>query len=219
MRYVTLKIVGAGFGRMGTKSLKAALERLGFAKCYHMTELRENPTPLPHWQEALKSGSTYWAALFERYGSYVNRPAAFHWRALTAHYPDAKVLLSVRSPESWVKSIQPTIFTTLRKVSELPPGPLREQRQMNYEMIVERTFEGRLDDDDYLISVFNKNIQDVQATIPAECLLTFDAAEGWGPLCRFLGVDIPDEPFPFTNTTAEFIENVKARAEALKGSS
>lgn len=219
MRDVTLKIVGAGFGRTGTKSLKAALERLGFAKCYHMTELRENPAHLPYWQEALKSGSTDWDALFEGYGSCVDWPAAFHWRALTAHYPDAKVLLSVRSPESWVKSIQPTIFTTLRKVSELPPGPLREQRQMNYEMIVERTFEGRLDDDDYLISVFNKNIQDVQATIPAECLLTFDAAEGWGPLCRFLGVDIPDEPFPFTNTTAEFIENVKARAEALKGSS
>ena len=72
MRYVTLKIVGAGFGRMGTKSLKAALERLGFAKCYHMTELRENPAHLPYWQEALKSGSTDWAALFEGYGSYVD---------------------------------------------------------------------------------------------------------------------------------------------------
>ena len=118
-----------------------------------------------------------------------------------------------------MKSIQPKICTTLRKVSELPPGPLREQRQMNYEMIVERTFEGRLDDDNYLISIFKNNIQDIQATIPAERLLNFDAAEGWGPLCRYLGVDIPDAPFPFTNTTAEFIENVKARAEALKGSS
>jgi len=213
---VTLKIVGAGFGRTGTKSLKAALERLGFGKCYHMMELRENLDHLPYWQEALKTGSTDWDALFQGYASCVDWPAAFHWRALADHYPDAKVLLSVRSPESWVRSIQPTIFTTLQKVSEMPPGPPREQREMNYEMIVQRTFEGRLDDVDYLISVFNKNIQDVQAAVPADRLLTFDAAEGWGPLCDFLDVAVPDEPFPFTNTTAEFIENVKARAEALK---
>jgi hypothetical protein len=213
---VTLKIVGAGFGRTGTKSLKFALEMLGVGPCYHMTELHQNPEQLTFWQEAASTGKTDWDALFDGYESCVDWPAAFYWRELAAYYPDAKVLLSVRSAESWVKSIQSTIFKGLKTLPDMPPGMERDRRAMNYEIIAKRSFDERLDDTDYLISAFNDHIAEVQRSIPAERLLTYDGAQGWEPLCDFLGVPAPEEDYPFTNTTADFQTRARERAQALQ---
>ena len=47
-----MKIVGAGFGRTGTASMKIALERLGFGPCYHMREVFERPEGIPLWHKA-----------------------------------------------------------------------------------------------------------------------------------------------------------------------
>lgn len=212
---MTLKIVGAGFGRTGTKSLKEALERLGFGPCYHMTELHHDPERLRFWREAADTGKTDWDALFDGYTACVDWPAARYWRELADFYPDAKVLLTVRSAQSWVKSIQSTIFTSLRTVSEMPPGMERDRRAMNYDIIVKRTFDARLDDREHLISVFNDHVAEVQRTIAPDRLLTYDVAEGWGPLCEFLGVSTPDQPYPFTNTTADFKKRAQDRAREL----
>ena len=211
---MTLKVVGAGFGRTGTKSLKAALAQLGFGPCYHMIELHENLDHLVYWQEAMETGRTDWDALFEGYEACVDWPAAYYWRALTAFYPDAKVLLSVRSADSWLKSIQATIFPTLHGLFDMPPGILRDRREMTYEIIARRTFEERLDDRGYLIAAFNRHIEDVQNEIPGDRLLTYDVAEGWDPLCDFLDVDVPQTAFPSTNTTAEFQERARERDRA-----
>ncbi len=102
---MTIKIIGAGFGRTGKKSLKEALELLGFGPCYHMSELHRGPERLRFWQEAADSGKTDWNALFDGYNACVDWPAAHYWRDLADFYPDAKVLLSVRPAEAWVKSI------------------------------------------------------------------------------------------------------------------
>lgn len=206
-----LKIVGTGFGRTGTKSLKAALEFLGFGPCYHMSELHDNPAHLVYWREAMVSGETAWESLFEGYDSCVDWPATYYWRSLVEFYPDAKVLLSVRDAEAWVKSIQATIFPALRSVSNMPPGEQRDRREMTYEIIARRTFDERLDDHDHLISVFQRHAEDVQSIVSKDRLLTYDVAEGWGPLCGFLGVEVPEDPFPFTNTTVEFQERARER--------
>ena len=211
---MTLKVVGAGFGRTGTKSLKAALEQLGFGPCYHMIELHENLDHMDYWQEAMKTGRTDWDVLFAGYEACVDWPATYYWRELTAFYPDAKVLLSIRSAESWLKSIQATIFPTLQGVSDMPSGILRDRREMTYEIIARRTFEERLGDRDYLIAAFNRHIEDVQNEISSDRLLTYDVAEGWGPLCEFLDVDIPESAFPATNTMAEFQERARERERA-----
>lgn len=216
---MTIKVVGAGFGRTGTNSLKKALEMLGLGPCYHMSELHENIGRLPYWQEAAAKGATDWDALFEGYQSCVDWPAAHYWKTLADYYPDAKVILSVRSAESWVKSIQSTIFKSLRTVREMPEGPQREQRVMNYDIIAKRNFDERLDDTDYLIERFNAHTAEVQRTIAPERLLTYDAAQGWEPLCAFLGLPVPHEPYPFTNTTADFVKRQQERAEALRKAS
>ena len=216
---MTIKIVGAGFGRTGTKSLKHALEMLGFGPCYHMIELHQNPERLSFWLEAAETGKTNWDGLFEGYNSCVDWPASHYWRELADYYPDAKVLLSVRSAESWVKSIQSTIFKSLRTFPDMPPGMERDRRVMNYEIIAKRTFDERLDDDDHLVSAFNDHIAEVQRSIAPERLLTYDGSQGWEPLCKFFGVPTPEEPYPFTNTTADFQERARERAQELAKSS
>jgi hypothetical protein len=112
-----------------------------------------------------------------------------------------------------VKSIQSTIFKSLRTYPDMPPGMERDRRVMNYEIIARRTFDERLDDNDFLISAFNDHIADVQRTIAPERLLTYDGAQGWGPLCDFLGVATPEDPYPVTNTTADFQKRVRERAQ------
>ena len=47
-----LKVIGAGFGRTGTLSLKLALEQLGFSKCHHMQEVMTSGRQLDAWLEA-----------------------------------------------------------------------------------------------------------------------------------------------------------------------
>lgn len=212
---MTIQILGAGFGRTGTKSLKLALEHLGFGLCYHMSELHENLERLVYWQQAMETGTTDWDALFEGYRSCVDWPGAFYWRELAAVYPEAKIILTVRPVDAWVKSIRSTIFPALTSVAEMPPGLARDRRGMTLEIIANRTFDNRLDDEPYLTDRFFRHVEDVRKFFPAERLLIYDVAEGWGPLCPFLGVDVPAEDFPFTNTTREFQERARERARAL----
>jgi hypothetical protein len=201
---MALKIVGAGFGRTGTKSLKFALDQLGFGPCHHMFELHEHPEQVPLWQAAARGETMDWDAVFAGYTSCVDWPAAHYWREIAAHYPHAKVLLSVRPAEAWFKSISATIYRSIMRRDSDPPGVTRDRRDMSYEITIRQTFGGRLDDRDHALSVFRAHIEEVQRTIAPDRLLTFDVTEGWEPLCTFLGVPIPDAPFPRTNTTAEF---------------
>lgn len=208
---MALKVVGAGFGRTGTKSLKTALELLGFGPCHHMFEVRQNPSQLPFWEAAARGEVMDWDAVFEGYNASVDWPSAAFWRELSDHFAAAKVLLSVRPAEDWVKSIHATIYASLMKRANDPDNTSRNRRDMAYELIINQTFQGKLDDAEYAKSVYEAHIAEVQRTIPAERLLTYNVAEGWAPLCAFLEVPVPDEPFPLTNTTAEFQARVASR--------
>lgn len=201
---MTLKVVGAGFGRTGTNSLKLVLEQLGFGPCHHMLEVRGNPDQLPYWQAAARGERVDWDAVFAGYNASVDWPSAHFWRALSAYYPKAKILLSVRPEEDWFRSIDATILERMRQFRTLPPGEERDRRSMAYEIIARRTFGDEIDNREHILSVYRAHNAEVQRTIPADRLLTYDVAEGWEPLCAFLGVPVPKEPFPHTNTTAEF---------------
>lgn len=89
---MSLKVVGTGFGRTGTNSLKLALEQLGFGPCHHMYEIRDHPEQLPFWQTAAKGSQPDWDDIFSNYSSCIDWPSARYWREITDHYPDAKVL-------------------------------------------------------------------------------------------------------------------------------
>ncbi len=197
---MSLAVIGAGFGRTGTLSLKLALEQLGFGPCYHMIEVVRSPERGQHWIDAAEGRAVDWNTVFAGYRATVDWPACDYWRELTRAFPDAKVILSIRDPESWYRSAQNTIFSQWsRDRVAANPHMLRILRA-----IAEHNFAGSLSDKDGLIAAFNRHNAAVQSAIPAERLLVYQADEGWEPLCRFLGVTIPSEAYPAVNTTEEF---------------
>jgi hypothetical protein len=197
----TLRVIGAGFGRTGTASMREALVRLGFGPCDHMVENFEHQERFALWDEARRhkdSGDPIdWRPLLTGFQAIVDWPGAYFWRELTAAHPEAKVVLTVRDPDRWYDSISATIFTL--RDDQWPEGPR--------DIIYTRTFGDRLADRDYCRSVFTKHVDAVREAIAADRLLVFDVKEGWERLCAFLGVPVPeDEPFPHVNDTAAFHE-------------
>ena len=216
-----LRVIGAGFGRTGTLSLKRALDQLGFGPTYHMEELVRHPSHVARWRELAATGGTDWSVLFAGYGSGVDFPVSCAWRELADAYPEAKVVLTVRDPERWWASTAATIFLARTMI----PGWMRrlvpitdEYLAMNDELVWDGIFDGRFADRQHAIEVFDRHVGEVQATIPAERLLTFDVAEGWTPLCEFLAVPEPSSPFPHVNDAAAMrrrIAGVRLASRAL----
>lgn len=196
---MALRVIGTGFGRTGTESMRFALNKLGFGPCHHMHEVRAHSEQLRLWRAKAAGEDIPWAQLFEGFQSAVDWPSAYFWRDLVRDFPDAKVLLTTRTPESWYNSINKTILEVARNNDD--PNSLVET------LIRHGTFDGQIDDPDHVMDVFRRHEEEVRETIPAERLLVYSVGSGWEPLCDFLGVPVPDEPFPKTNNTAQFIAN------------
>jgi hypothetical protein len=197
-----LEVIGSGLGRTGTKSLQTALNMLGVGPCHHMAEVFMHPESMGLWVEA-GAGRPDWDAIFGGYRSAVDYPSAAYWRALAAYYPDAKVIHTVREPDSWFESTQATIFAPdglAAQAIATGEGPMAP-----FFRSFAGPFIGRLHDRDYLIDHFKRHTDEVLATIPAERLLVYQAGQGWEPLCGFLGVPVPDAPYPSENSREEFI--------------
>jgi hypothetical protein len=194
---MTLKVIGAGFGRTGTLSLKLALEQLGFGPCYHMVEVFKNPDATGWWLDAA-NGTPDWRKIFEGYNSCVDWPAATFYETLANAYPEAKVILTERDPEAWFRSTQETIFPRA-----VPPDTDAPFDQL-FRKVIGRLFDQRMRDHDHVIDVFKRHNAEVRQRIPSDRLLVYEVAQGWEPLCRFLGVAVPETPMPKTNSTDEF---------------
>jgi hypothetical protein len=201
-----LSVIGAGFGRTGTMSIKMALEQLGLGPCHHMEEVFANPAQLPHWLAAADGQKVDWDEVFIGYNSTIDWPSAHYWRDLANVYPDSKILLSVRSTNRWWESFSGTIKTILQNKDSIPDEHPRSVINMAYKIIVEQTFGGALNDKAVVLSEYQKRIDDVKQAIPADRLLIFDVTEGWAPLCEFLNLPIPDGDFPRSNSRDEFWE-------------
>ncbi|RCG23996.1 sulfotransferase family protein [Sphaerisporangium album] len=205
-----MRIIGAGFGRTGTLSLKAALERLGFAPCNHMLEVMDRPELIHRWLDIAEGRSADWDGVLGGFDATLDWPASAYWRELAAHYPDAKVLLTVRDPEEWYESMRATIFR--RRGGRTPLGGLmakispdfRAFRRMARAALVERALGGETADRARLVRRFQDHVREVREAIPAARLLVYDVRQGWEPLCAFLGVPVPSEPFPRLNDREHF---------------
>lgn len=205
---MSLKVIGAGVGRTGTYSLRLAINQLGLGPCYHMEDVLQNqPVQVPLWVTAAK-GHPDWEAIYEGYESAVDWPTARYYRELIAAYPTAKFILTLRSPESWAASFSATIYKLIAQRDQAPPE-MRAWIDMGSNIIADNGFRDGLDDAG-LIRAFNAHNDSVKAAIPAEQLLVYQVKEGWEPLCAFLDVPVPAEPFPRTNDRAEFWDLVAA---------
>ncbi len=213
-----LKVIGAGFGRTGTSSLKAALERLGFGPAYHMSEVFEHPAHVDFWVRAAKGDPVEWPEILHNYESAVDWPACSFYKELMAEYPEAKVILTVREAGAWHESVR----TTIHEISTPGPGSvlarvvgvfvphIRKIRRMVDKLIWRGTFDGRFEEKEYAIEIFERHIEDVKKRVPPEKLLVYDVKDGWGPLCEFLGVPEPGETFPRLNDARTFRRMIMA---------
>jgi hypothetical protein len=221
---MTLEVIGAGFGRTGTMSLKVALEELGFGPCYHMREVFEHPEHIELWRAAAQGKPVDWEQIFGGYRATVDWPGCSFYNELMERNPDAKVILTVRDPQRWYESAYNTIYRITGAASSpvfylaslvMPRAKrMKRARRMIVELVWERDFDGRFEDREHAIETFERHNEEVEQRVPAEKLLVYEVKEGWAPLCEFLGVEVPDKPFPHLNEGAVFRDRIR-RIRAL----
>jgi hypothetical protein len=202
---MSLKIIGAGFGRTGTLSLQAALQELGFAKCHHMMEMFKHPSKAIGFLAAVNGEPVDWDDLLDGYQATVDWPCCTFYKELMIHSPDAKVILSVRDPERWYASAFSTIYRASLHAGISSWIPIiKNVVAMIQRLIWDGTFDGRFSDKSFAIEQFQRHNQEVLDTVPAEKLLVFEVTQGWEPLCKFLDVPMPNTPFPHLNDKKSF---------------
>lgn len=197
-----MRVIGSGFGRTGTLSTKRALQMLGFGPCYHMEEVIRRPSHVRAWLDVAQGRDVDWHRLFQGFDSTVDFPASAVWEQLLEAYPEAKVVHTVRDPQRWYDSTAETIARSPTLVprwfrSMIPP--LDRFLRVSELLIWQQLFEGRFDDRGRALWIYEDWTAHVRASVPTEQLLVFDVADGWGPLCTFLDVPVPDRPFPRVN--------------------
>jgi hypothetical protein len=192
-------------------SLKLALEQLGFGPCYHMAEVMTRPGHDTMWLALAKGEASDWRPILEGFNATVDWPSTYFWRRLAADNPDAKIILTRRDPEAWYRSAATTIFARMLEFETLRAGSgaeaidlvRRRHMEMVNTIIVNDTFGGSLDKEN-AIRVFTAHNAAVCREVPPERLLIYEAGQGWEPLCRFLGVAVPEAPYPRMNSTDDF---------------
>lgn len=198
-----MKVIGAGFDRTGTMSLQAGLETLGF-RTYHAINAFQKweEGHLDMWSDVMEGKAEMdWHKIYDGFDATTALPGCYYYEELMEAFPEAKVVLTVRDAEAWWKSWSGLVDVQAESVDSLvflPRFAAIDRMIHNFE----RVFFG-IEPNQYVkedaIASFNKHIEKVKATVPPERLLVFDVKEGWEPLCNFLGVPIPAEPFPNTN--------------------
>jgi hypothetical protein len=213
---MSIKIIGAGFPRTGTNTLRESLELLGFTKTYHMKQLLVHPENLHYWSTLNETGTTNWDALYDGYQATVDFPCYPWYKQHMKQYPEAKVILSIRPFEKWYLSFYSTIWQSQNPpeseriaMGEKIAASPRLQSVMQVmgfakQTINEGHFQGKFLDKDFMEKVFNDHNEEVKNYVPADRLLVFDVCEGWEPLCKFLDVEVPDESLPHTNKKEDF---------------
>jgi hypothetical protein len=207
-----MKVIVAGISRTGTMSTQIALEKLGY-RTYHMFEAIKNQDrgQLDMWNALMEGKSSMdWVKLFDGYDASTDLPACIYWREMMVAFPDAKIILTIRDAESWWKSYQSLVGSQQGPVDRLLFLPRFKKLNRLVENI-ERVF-FKIEPDQYVaeeaIKVFNEHNEAVKATVPADRLFVFDVKDGWEPLCKFLGVPVPDEPFPHENVGTKQVEKI-----------
>jgi hypothetical protein len=212
----TVQVIGAGWGRTGTASLKKALEILGYDPTYHMYEVMKRPQQADLWmkvQDAVEKKESYdFDNIFicdngkEKYTATCDFPSAKFWKEQLQQYPSAKVILTVRDEEKWFTSVSETIFRQqiqgglygLTFLNVIKLFPIKKE-------FLDKVIHRGVFDNDFsksnMIERYKKHNENVKKECPKEKLLVFEVSQGWEPLCKFLNKPIPSEPFPHANDT------------------
>ncbi|MEZ4796833.1 MAG: sulfotransferase [Flavobacteriaceae bacterium] len=218
---MSIKVIGAGFPRTGTTTLKKALETLGYKDTYHFKDLIANPKKLKYWKDLEEKGDTNFEALFDGFQATVDFPGYPYYKILLKKYPDAKVILTKRDVDKWYESTLKTVWkagpqTVLAKIVLLTKMLFNTSLRHTFKCIkfmrstyLKKQFSNNFASETHAKEVFFKHIEEVKNHVPENQLLIYDVSEGWQPLCNFLDKPIPKEDFPHLNKKENFHEMVK----------
>jgi hypothetical protein len=209
-----MRLVGVGFGRTGTMSLKGALEELG-VPTFHMIDLitgENRERDLPYWIKIANNEDYDWDEVFEPWEATVDWPAASRWKEMVDHYSDLPALLNYRDFDGWYRSCENTILAVKEAAmaGELPEdanrdGPSPELWGVIEKLIWQGDFQGNFKDRDWVRQMYYDRIEEIKAYVPEDRLVVWElGVDGWEPICEALGVDVPDKPFPRLHDTNEF---------------
>jgi hypothetical protein len=212
-----MKLIGAGLPRTATLSQRIALEALGLSPCYHMVNVLADLDQAPLWRAVL-DGELSPGEIFAGFDATVDWPGSYFYRELLELYPDAKVLLSVRDPDSWARSMRETIWglfyddVLIRHLSDaratLDPAWRSYMAMMREMWQRSGLVDGEATTLESMAQAFCRYNDEVRATVPAERLLVWAPGDGWEPLCDFLGLAVPQIPFPRVNDSRAFGERI-----------
>eukprot|EP01083_Nonionella_stella_P070177 187606_1 len=214
-------IIGSSVGRTGTSSLQRALNILGY-NCYHMRELTKNSDfelwiPLGTEKLKLKQNElsdtelvdyNEWNTIFtdRNYTACVDEPSCCFYKELMRHYPNYKVIHSVRDSEKWYNSARQTTMAGYLLVKNkwflrwVAGHYLEMLTQCLYKFVYDIDCDDQFDDKELAKKKYDEWNEEVVNYVPKDRLLLFDVKQGWEPLCAFLGIkDIPQQPFPHSN--------------------
>jgi len=216
-------LIGAGLPRTGTMSTRAALREVLGGDIYHMeTVAMERPDHHKLWWKALDGSITKseWRVLLSDYRGGVDYPISFFYKEIMTVFPNAKVLLNVRDPAKWYDSVRGSILQLMTTANSWPctwlTSVLGIKENMSLVDALSRPVpscstigqgmfgaveEGR----ETAVKFYEEHVAEVKKVVPEEKLLVWEVKEGWGPLCKFLGVAEPSTPFPRVNDTSEIL--------------
>ena len=209
-----MQLLGVGFGRSGTMSLKGAIEELGFP-CFHMIDLivgENRERDLQGWIKVADGEPVDWDEVFGPWEATVDWPAASRWQELIEFYPDVPVLLNHRDFDGWYKSVENTILAVklAAQAGEMKedanrPGPAPELWGVIEKLIWQGDFQGKFQDREWTRQMYYDRIETIRSTVDSERLIDWELGrDGWEPICEKLGVPVPDKPFPHLHDTNEF---------------
>ena len=213
-----MRLIGAGLPRTATLTQKVALQTLGLTPCHHMVELFADLSQTPRWRQAFE-GELSPAELFDGFPAMVDWPGSYYYKELMEAFPEAKVLLSVRSAEGWAKSMRSTILDSLYGGESLVFHMSEARRRVDPEWDAcmgllqdmwtkSGLLNGAETTDEWMIEAFNRHTEEVKATVPEERLLVWSPADGWQPLCAFLELPVPESPLPRINDAETYGQRI-----------
>ncbi|MEX2211854.1 MAG: sulfotransferase family protein [Gaiellaceae bacterium] len=196
-----IRVIGAGLPRTATRSLKQALETLLGGRCYHMHETFSHLEDVPVWRAAIRGDEPDWRTFPPDCVAAVDWPASAFWRALADANHDAVIVLSTRGDApTWWESVDETILGVARGDGQPEWG----QWLAMFHELLEREVGANWDDAEAAQAFYERHNAEVRATAPPDRLVDWSPADGWEPLCRALGLPVPDEPFPWANKRDEW---------------
>ncbi len=200
---MNIQVIGAGFGRTGTLSLKLALQQLGYGPCLHMSDFAADPRLCQSWLQGLAAEAPDWKQLVGQYTSLVDWPGCLFVEQLLRQAPTARVIFTERDFDGWYQSVSETVFPALRWAQLVSDEKAPHFIHLAKKVIADKTFVGKFDRES-ASGLYYAHRNHIVGLVPAEQLLLFDVREGWEPLCEFLQCEVPKGNFPRENAAREF---------------